>query len=255
MTITYDDSLEISSAGGVVINLPIAGLGSRSYAFVIDWHIRALLAFAWFILVVFIFRLVSGSVGEFFKLDSSAWNTIGYFGMLPAFVIYFLYHPILEITMKGRTPGKRMAGVRIVSITGGTPTLGALLTRNLFRLIDCLPNFYLIGIASCFLTKKQVRIGDIAAHTLLVHEEKMRDKSIQFITEASRESVLNHNQIEVLQDLLDRWNQLQRKARITLARQLLANAEQPLPDNALSEGQQDKILHASLKALSKEAQS
>jgi len=34
----------IQSATGVDVSLPIAGAGARSYAFIIDWHIRAVLA-------------------------------------------------------------------------------------------------------------------------------------------------------------------------------------------------------------------
>jgi uncharacterized RDD family membrane protein YckC len=39
----------ITSATGVDVGLAIAGPGSRSYAFIIDWHIRVLLALAWFV--------------------------------------------------------------------------------------------------------------------------------------------------------------------------------------------------------------
>ena len=39
-----------------------------------------------------------------------------------------------------------MAGVRIVNRQGGTPSTLALLIRNAFRLIDCLPVFYGVGL-------------------------------------------------------------------------------------------------------------
>jgi len=42
-----DDQLTVQSATGVDLTLSIAGPGHRSYAFVIDWHIRLLLAGAW----------------------------------------------------------------------------------------------------------------------------------------------------------------------------------------------------------------
>ena len=58
---------------------------------------------------------------------------------LPTSLIYLLYHPLVELAMRGRTPGKRMAGVRIVNRQGGTPSSLAILIRNGFRLIDCLP--------------------------------------------------------------------------------------------------------------------
>ena len=36
------------SVTGVEVSLPVAGPGARSFAFLIDWTIRALLAIAWF---------------------------------------------------------------------------------------------------------------------------------------------------------------------------------------------------------------
>ena len=50
--------------------------------------------------------------------------------------------------MRGRTPGKRMAGVRIVARDGGAPSVGALLVRNVFRLIDSLPLLYGVGLVA-----------------------------------------------------------------------------------------------------------
>ena len=41
--------------------------------------------------------------------------------------------------MRGRTPGKRIAGVRLVTREGDIPGVGALLLRNVFRLLDSLP--------------------------------------------------------------------------------------------------------------------
>ncbi len=41
------DELAIDSVTGVEVSLPIAGAGGRGLAFVIDWHIRVLLAIAW----------------------------------------------------------------------------------------------------------------------------------------------------------------------------------------------------------------
>ena len=62
--------------------------------------------------------------------------------------MYFLYHFALEIAMHGRTPGKRMAGIHIVTREGGSPGAGALLTRNVFRLVDSLPLLYGVGLVS-----------------------------------------------------------------------------------------------------------
>src|SRR5687768_11072264 len=117
----------LQSITGVDVELRIAGAGSRSYAFVIDWHIRFVLALAWLIVGSLLYT------GRIALLDDGgpAWDR-GYSlaVLLPMAIIYFGYHPILEIAMRGSTPGKRMAGVRIVTRTGDIPGPGALLLRN-----------------------------------------------------------------------------------------------------------------------------
>ena len=70
------------------------------------------------------------------------------FVVAPAAAIYFLYHLVLEMAMHGRTPGKRMAGMHIVARDGSSPSIGALLTRNVFRLVDCFPLVYGVGLVA-----------------------------------------------------------------------------------------------------------
>ncbi len=91
---------------------------------------------------------------------------------LPAAGIYFLYHVVLEIVMHGRTPGKRMAGVRLVTRNGSAPTVAAYLVRNVFRLVDSFPLFYGVGLVASMITRDDVRVGDLAAGTLLVYEHR-----------------------------------------------------------------------------------
>jgi uncharacterized membrane protein SpoIIM required for sporulation len=72
--------------------------------------------------------------------------------------------------MVGQTPGKRLACVRIVALDGATPTVGALLVRNLFRVIDSLPVMYGVGLLTSMVRDDHVRIGDLAAGTLLIYD-------------------------------------------------------------------------------------
>ncbi len=72
--------------------------------------------------------------------------------------------------MSGRTPGKRMAGLRMLTLEGLVPTTGALLMRNVFRLIDSMPALYVVGLMFVFFGKRHLRLGDIAAGTVLAVE-------------------------------------------------------------------------------------
>jgi len=62
----------------------------------------------------------------------------------------------------------RSAGIRIVTRAGAPPGAGALLVRNIFRLIDSLPVAYGVGLTLMVLTRESLRCGDMAAGTLLV---------------------------------------------------------------------------------------
>jgi uncharacterized RDD family membrane protein YckC len=209
-----DDKLTVQSVTGVDLTLTIAGPGTRSYAFVVDWHIRLLIACAW---------LLVASVA--FKAKVTWRGSDALVSLLPAGVIYFLYHPVVELLMRGRTPGKRMAGVRVLNRDGGTPSATALLLRNAFRLIDSLPATYLLGLTACFLTRQRVRIGDLAAGTLLVLDNEAAESSLLRIERLAANSKLPLDALELVDQVLERWGSLESKHRAMIARSLLARLD------------------------------
>jgi uncharacterized RDD family membrane protein YckC len=211
--------VRIPSVTGVDVELQLAGPGGRSYAFVIDWHIRFLAAAAWFIggTIAFTGALRFLQPDEF---DASYELVV----VIPSIVIYFLYHPALEIALRGQTPGKRMAGVRLVALAdGGAPGVGALLIRNVFRVVDSLPLFYAIGLVTTLVTTNAVRIGDIAAGTVLVYDQAPSNAPLDQMSGRAVER-LGLARAQLVRELLDRWPQLGAAARAKLARELLARA-------------------------------
>ncbi len=221
-----EDKLVVQAADAVEVELPVAGIGSRSYAFLIDWHIRFLLALAWLVLIAVLVGLLWPAEDFFSPLLKSGRAAL-YAGLLPAAAIYFLYHPLLEIVMQGRTPGKRMAGIRIVTERALTPDAGALIIRNVFRLVDSLPAFYLLGLVVAMFTARQVRIGDIAAGTLLVYDTGKRNVDFDGVI-GSSSSRLSPGDRELLDDLLERWRGLDAPLRRGLAEKFLARIGEPV---------------------------
>jgi len=211
--------LRIPSVTGVDVELTIAGPGGRGYAFVIDWHIRFLAAAAWFISGTFTL------LGGFRALQPGDVGTGYVFAVIvPSIAIYFLYHPVLEVLLRGQTPGMRMAGVRLVGVAdGGAPGIGALLIRNVFRLVDALPTLYAIGLVTTMVTKNAVRIGDIAAGTVLVYDEAPRDALLGQLSGRAVER-LGLGRAQLIRELLERWPQLAPASRRKLANDLLERA-------------------------------
>ena len=158
-------TLAVASATGVDACVVLAGPGARSFAFLLDWLIRTGVTMVYLLAASL---LILGNLRFNVEPDS---ETLWYLlGALPAMIIYFLYHLILEPLMAGRTPGKRMAGVRVLTPEGLVPTTGALLTRNVFRIIDSMPVFYVVGLLFVFFGKRHLRLGDLAAGTVLAVE-------------------------------------------------------------------------------------
>lgn len=236
--------ISLPSITGVDVQLRIAGAGNRSYAFVIDWHIRFILALAWFFGAAFLY---TGTLGFLASGNSGAGGSFLLVVTVPALAIYFLYHPVLEIAMHGRTPGKRIAGVRLITRTGDIPGPGALLLRNVFRLIDSLPFMYMVGLGSVIFTAQHVRIGDLAAGTLLIVDSPEAESSFASFR-ADDPNGLSPQAADLVQELLDRWTALDEMTRAGIARSLIARIDPAASADELA-AQNARDLHERLKAL------
>jgi uncharacterized RDD family membrane protein YckC len=85
---------------------------------------------------------------------------------LISFVIAFGYFIGMEAT-KGATLGKMAMGLKVVKQDGSPMDWQASIIRNLLRIIDGFA-FYLVAAILVWVTKSKQRLGDIAAHTVVV---------------------------------------------------------------------------------------
>ncbi len=87
----------------------------------------------------------------------------------PAFLwfgVALAYYVVMEAT-SGATLGKRAMGLKVVKEGGEPLDWQASLVRNILRIVDGL-FFYLVGAIAVWVSKKRQRLGDMAAHTLVV---------------------------------------------------------------------------------------
>ena len=157
--VSFEDRLAIATPEGVEVELTLAGIGSRFMAAGIDFTIQ--------LAVIISLALITHPAGDAgVAIFTSA-----------AFAMIFFYDVLFEVLGRGRTPGKRLNGVRVVR-TGGRPiTLARSSVRNILRLIDILPGFYAIGMTAIFITPQNQRIGDLAAGSYVVryrHGDRQR---------------------------------------------------------------------------------
>jgi uncharacterized RDD family membrane protein YckC len=85
--------------------------------------------------------------------------------VLASVVLYMLHTSVSEIA-SARTLGKLIFGLRVASLDGRRPSAGALLTRNLLRLIDLALGFF--PLVLLLYSPLRQRAGDVAAGTLVV---------------------------------------------------------------------------------------
>lgn len=145
--------------------MPLAGIGSRFVALLVDYLIWLVAI----ILLVIVVSVVDPSLSHFSQLGEK-WATA-----LIIFVVFFWfwgYFTLFEAFWSGRTPGKRLAKIRVIQRTGRGIGLFESMTRNFLRIVDQFPLVYAVGVISIFLTRHHQRLGDLAAGTLVVHDRE-----------------------------------------------------------------------------------
>jgi uncharacterized RDD family membrane protein YckC len=166
----YADQLNIETPEQVDLRFPIAGIGSRFLALLTDSFIQGVTLFLLFLAFALIFssaRKIPGVAGT--PSDAAAkWFIAGIFMFY--FLLYWGYYSLFEAFWNGQTPGKRLLKIRVIKDSGRQITLFEALARNLLRVVDMLPSFYLIGVITMLCNREQKRLGDLVAGTIVVHE-------------------------------------------------------------------------------------
>ena len=105
----------------VQLNADVAGIGSRSIAFIVDTFIQILL-----LLPVLFVPFANGVNGEVEAVIL----------LLVVFVVLWVYYPAFEYAWRGQTPGKRFQNIRVVRTNGQPAGLAPIVVRNLIRVVD-----------------------------------------------------------------------------------------------------------------------
>lgn len=151
------DTLQrIELAEGVEVELHPAGPMVRSLAYLIDC--------LWMLLLYLVLGLLTLLMNALLGY-SAGWGVMA----LLYFAAYWGYHVYFEAGWRAATPGKRSLGLRVVSETGGTAPLSAIMLRNLARVADFMPLAYFSGLLCCLFTRRFQRLGDLVARTLVVY--------------------------------------------------------------------------------------
>jgi uncharacterized RDD family membrane protein YckC len=162
------DQINIDTPELVEIEMPLAGIGSRFLALLIDY----LIWFAGIFLLLWLYSVFLPGLKSFSE-SSYQW------AVAIRFLIFFLlnwgYFTLFEAFWNGRTPGKRLARIHVIQRSGRAIGLFESMARNLVRFIDQIPFFYAVGLITMFCTRQHQRLGDLAAGTLVVRERSLEE--------------------------------------------------------------------------------
>lgn len=218
------DKLTIQTPEHVALEFPLAGAGSRFIALAVDTAIQG---------AVLLALALAMAAGARLRLTSqSAWGTwLQASVLLAGFLAYYGYFAAFEIAWSGQTPGKRAAGLRVVTADGRPISAFDAIIRNLLRIVDQLPGIYAVGIISMFITARHQRLGDLAAGTVVVHEvvhEVVRSPApiaLQAPAGSARlgAAALAPQEIVAVERFLARRDQLPAEPRERTARQLASH--------------------------------
>jgi uncharacterized RDD family membrane protein YckC len=232
--VTAEDRLAIATPEGVEVELTLANIGSRFIAGAMDFTIQ--------LVVIVALALILSPAGD---AGVAIFSTA-------AFAMIFFYDVLFEVLGRGKTPGKRATGIRVVRSGGRPVTFVRSAIRNILRIVDILPALYAIGMISIFVTPRNQRLGDLAGSTLVVrdrqggrHDAVAPDpvRPLELGEAATWDvSAVSAGDVATVRAFLERRYELQPKARRDIAEELarrlrprVGGAHEPLVDERFLE--------------------
>ena len=144
-------TVRVRTTQNVFIDYPVASIGDRILAYLIDRIILILYSVA---VIAALLNLDARAYGI------SGWSLLGF--------PWMFYNLLFEIFMNGQTPGKQVMKTKVVRLNGTPPTIGDYLLRWIFSFID----FYILSgalaVVIIAMGGKGQRLGDIVAGTSVV---------------------------------------------------------------------------------------
>ncbi len=219
MALGKTTELKIQTPEGVEFSLPLAGPVTRCAAWAFDLA-----------MIVVLFQVISTVLQVLAVIagDMAMGLTIGLqFAVMIGYGIFF------EWLWKGQTIGKRIMKLQVIDEKGMTLKLNQIVLRNLFRVVDSLPVFYLVGGLSCLLSARVQRLGDLAAGTLVVRRKEIAEPEMDELLgdevnsfrefprlEAKLRQRVSVEELRLAVDAVLRRNELESKSRLSVYKEI-----------------------------------
>lgn len=159
----YEDTITVPTPEGVELDYPLAGYGSRFTAELIDVILRA-------------FTLLGPAIVLSAIIAPGTPRVVAL--IAAAIVVWFGYDVAYEVRRGGQTPGKRLTGLSVVMVSGRPVRLGSSVTRTVLRVIDEWLSLTVVGTVAIFATRRNQRLGDMAAGTVVIRQRGATGSSL-----------------------------------------------------------------------------
>ena len=150
-------TIEIQTAQNVNIEYPVATIGDRVVATIIDLLIMT----GYFIAAIFIFIWLLDLTD-----NSEFYYPVAYFVIL--YLPLFFYHLLCETFLNGQSFGKKILKMRVVKLDGTQAGIGSYFLRWIIAPIDIYFTYGSVGLITMLINGKGQRLGDLAANTTVV---------------------------------------------------------------------------------------
>ncbi|MCK5726061.1 MAG: RDD family protein [Thiotrichaceae bacterium] len=156
MSQRLDTSYTVDTPEGITLHLSPAGPAPRFLALIIDLMIRMMVSSIIFIVLIF-----AGETG------------VG-LALILTFMLEWFYPVYYEVRKEGQTPGKKSFGLYVAQEDATPINFSSSVIRNLLRVVDFLPFFYIFGLVSMLLNRRFQRLGDLVAKTVVLHKPEVQ---------------------------------------------------------------------------------
>ena len=230
----------------------MAGIGSRFFAVVFDSIIQYLLMLA------FLLPLLDWNIGSLGDLPEKLEVMPGVYLALLLFFLFlvnFGYFIFFEFFWDGQTPGKKIMGIKVRRLGGYPVDFVCALLRNLLRIVDVLPAFYVVGFITSFSNSSCRRVGDWVGGTIVVREGRKRlPLTVELEPELDEEQirsnlggtlpVIEEAEIRPVREFLRRQKHFSPKIQEQLSREILQRLLPRFgrPKLALADGEATRYL-------------
>ncbi|GAB4191424.1 MAG: hypothetical protein Fur006_34640 [Coleofasciculaceae cyanobacterium] len=225
----FFNRITLKTPESVELEFTLAGIGNRAYAWLIDFFVWSITLIVFQILWTVVSTQLIDVIGSVLGNSNQVELWFRAIQLLIVFFIEVGYFVVFETIWQGQTPGKRFTKIRVICDDGRPVRLQQATLRALLRPIDIY--FFCLGLFLIVFTKREKRLGDFVAGTLVVQEEQPV-ASAMFPVSKEAQSLANQLLIEadfarmlpedfaVIREYLQRRTAMLPEARAELSRQL-----------------------------------